>query len=296
MAISRGLGLIFALLLTSGVLFAHTGPFGPAGQDDISEQSFIRQAITGINAYQLELKQKMTALVKDLKDHKTPGTLMLLLFISFIYGVVHSIGPGHGKGIILSYLIAFKGSLKKGIAIGALAAFFHGLSAIILVLAIYYLSLGRVVGTFDLVSSRLMILSSVGIIIIGGLIFTRGIYGIYLDMRSAEPDQGLCSRGSVLAMILCLGIVPCPGAMIILLFFLAMGLLNIGIWMALCMSAGMALSVSMIGLAGLVFKNSLVRLSKRFSSRFLIVQRSLEITGAMLIVIIGSVLLHAYLH
>ena len=60
------------------------------------------------------------------------GAAMLAL-LSFIYGVVHAVGPGHGKTIISSYVVANEETVRRGVIISFIAAALQALSAIALV-------------------------------------------------------------------------------------------------------------------------------------------------------------------
>ena len=53
--------------------------------------------------------------------------------VSFIYGVVHAVGPGHGKTIISSYVVANEETVRRGVIISFIAAALQALSAIALV-------------------------------------------------------------------------------------------------------------------------------------------------------------------
>lgn len=56
-----------------------------------------------------------------------------LLGISFAYGVFHAAGPGHGKAVVASYMLANERSLRRGIVISLMAAVLQGLVAVLIV-------------------------------------------------------------------------------------------------------------------------------------------------------------------
>lgn len=58
---------------------------------------------------------------------------LMLIALSFVYGVFHAVGPGHGKAVIVTYLGSHKESLSRGALISFLAALFQAIVAIILV-------------------------------------------------------------------------------------------------------------------------------------------------------------------
>jgi len=284
-----GLLMIFFFLMFASLVWATP----PAAAQIHEDQSIFQRGIDTINACQQSLKQKMTVIAKDLRENRRPKTLCMLMILSFLYGAVHAIGPGHGKSIILSYLMSYRGSTLKGIMTGALAAFCHGLSAIILVLAIYYLSIKRLTTTFDMVSSRLMTISYMLIIALGIMLFSMRVYELIKTRGSygSSKDKGI---GSPFVMILSLGLVPCPGAMILLLFFLSIKLLHIGIWMAVCMSAGMALSIALVALLGLGTKNALFNVPHRQGTIQRALLSLLEIGAPVIIIMIGTFLLYTH--
>src|SRR6185437_11976218 len=56
-----------------------------------------------------------------------------LLGISFLYGVFHAAGPGHGKAVISSYMVANDETWRRGIALSFASAVLQALTAIIIV-------------------------------------------------------------------------------------------------------------------------------------------------------------------
>ncbi|MEM7191393.1 MAG: nickel/cobalt transporter [Pseudomonadota bacterium] len=82
---------------------------------------------------QKNLLQPLAAAIKKLKSGNAWGAGLLLAGFSFLYGIVHAAGPGHGKAIISSYVLANKETVRRGIMISFLAAAVQGLMAVALV-------------------------------------------------------------------------------------------------------------------------------------------------------------------
>ena len=65
---------------------------------------------------------------------KTDYTAVAGLFgISFLYGVFHAAGPGHGKAVISSYLFANNETWRRGVVLSCASAMLQALVAILLV-------------------------------------------------------------------------------------------------------------------------------------------------------------------
>ena len=80
-------------------------------------------------------------LAEGLKAIKEGGLVALygMISLSFIYGVFHAAGPGHGKAVIGTYLLSNDSALKRGIALAFLAALMQGITALSLVLGAVHL-------------------------------------------------------------------------------------------------------------------------------------------------------------
>ena len=70
----------------------------------------------------------------DIQKGEDKFALILLLMVSFIYGVIHSIGPGHGKALAFSYFSSQKSSYFEAFIISLATAFVHIIGALIIVL------------------------------------------------------------------------------------------------------------------------------------------------------------------
>lgn len=88
-----------------------------------------------INREQQGFYHTLTAALKGMREN--PWQLWSLIGLSFGYGVFHAAGPGHGKAVISSYMIANETELKRGVVLSFLSSFLQGIVAILLVGAAY---------------------------------------------------------------------------------------------------------------------------------------------------------------
>ena len=71
--------------------------------------------------------------VKGLKTEHPMGGALTLAALSFAYGILHAVGPGHGKTIISSYVVANEETVRRGVIISFIAAGLQALTAVALV-------------------------------------------------------------------------------------------------------------------------------------------------------------------
>ncbi|UUP16845.1 nickel/cobalt transporter [Nitratireductor thuwali] len=116
--------------------FAPTGPLAGLLQwINVQQQSFYR-ALTGA-----------------LKGMREDGSgLWMLIGLSFAYGVFHAAGPGHGKAVISSYMVANEVALRRGIVLSFAAAALQALSAIVLMSTVFLALRGTAISMTDAAS------------------------------------------------------------------------------------------------------------------------------------------------
>ncbi len=76
--------------------------------------------------WQRDVNQQLSALLNAVATHpeRAGGSLLLL---SFMYGVLHALGPGHGKVVIATWLATHPSKLKSSIVLTLAAALLQGL-------------------------------------------------------------------------------------------------------------------------------------------------------------------------
>ncbi|HJQ60030.1 MAG TPA: hypothetical protein VJ890_24200 [Vineibacter sp.] len=119
--------------------------------------------------WQARLNREVTRQLRELGDQGSSAALWALVTTGFLYGVVHTLGPGHGKAVVVAYFL--DGTRKRGWIDGVLAgvwiAVTHTVAA--LVLAGVLAALGRVRPMSALGQVRLVELVSYGLIVAIGL-------------------------------------------------------------------------------------------------------------------------------
>lgn len=242
-----------------------------------------------------------------------------LFWLSFLYGVFHAAGPGHGKAVISAYLLADGSTIPRGIALSAAAAIAQAFTAIALV-GIAAIALGataRAMGE----TVRLLELGAYSFIIAFGLLLTwrkgRALKEALVARRAANPghdhphdhghdhyDHGHChshgpapadlaGRGWLkrgLGAVAAVGIRPCSGAILVLVFTLSQGIFLVGVASTFAMAAGTAITVAAIAIMAVVAKGLAARFASGSNGYGMLAVRGLELAGAILVIAVGVLL------
>jgi ABC-type nickel/cobalt efflux system permease component RcnA len=123
--------LAAALLALGGLDAAHAAGNGPFGVG-LPEAAVPTSGIFGwLAARQAEFYKVLTSAIRLLRTD--PTALWTLTAMSFVYGVAHAAGPGHGKAVISAYVIANGETLRRGILLAFVSAIAQGIVAIVLI-------------------------------------------------------------------------------------------------------------------------------------------------------------------
>ena len=120
------------LLAACGVAAAQSSlGIGVAEQPMQPETGLFAGFFNWVASEQREFYRAMTVALKEMRANPAAG--LTLAGLSFLYGVLHAAGPGHGKVVISSYLLANRSTLRRGIALSFAASFVQALSALVVV-------------------------------------------------------------------------------------------------------------------------------------------------------------------
>ncbi len=130
--------LVAGLLLTalSATLAMAQSPLGiGSAEPSIQTTGVFGGFFAWVNMEQQSFYRLLTGALKGMREN--PWQLWSLIGLSFAYGVFHAAGPGHGKAVISSYMIANETELKRGVLLSFLSSILQGVVAILLIGAVY---------------------------------------------------------------------------------------------------------------------------------------------------------------
>lgn len=104
-----------------------------------------------INTQQQEFYRALTGALRAMRADASAA--WLLVGLSFAYGVFHAAGPGHGKAVISSYMLANEVALRRGVVLSLVSAMLQAVTAILVVGAVFLFLRGTGIRQTDAVWS-----------------------------------------------------------------------------------------------------------------------------------------------
>jgi nickel/cobalt transporter (NicO) family protein len=264
---------------------------GPAGGlAGEAQPPWLRGALARVNAAQRQLNQGLSRELRRLRGGEVTGAALGVAWIAFFYGVLHAIGPGHGKLVVSSLFLARDVRLRTALGISWLVSVLQTVSSITIVTVVAF-ALGR--GGFNaLHDSRRVELICYGLItLIGVSMLIEALREGWVHRRHAESGSSRQGEGVAWGgLVLATGLTPCASAIIILLFALGQGLYLVGVAASLVMAVGMGLTVSMVGLAAVAVRRGTLRAAAPTSATAYWAKTLLGVAGAAAIAGLGLVL------
>lgn len=144
---------------------------------------------TGFTAWvlseQIRFEKMLSGAVRAIKSDAS--AFWTLLGISFAYGVFHAAGPGHGKAVVASYMLANERSLKRGVVISLMAAILQGVVAVLIV-GVLAAALNATSSSMRQAANLVELASYAGIALLGLWLIWRKGRGLIaaLGLRSAH--------------------------------------------------------------------------------------------------------------
>lgn len=241
---------------------------------------------------QKKLRDKLTAYLKAMKegDDKVIGWFFL---ICFIYGLVHALGPGHGKSVVAGYFLARRGKWWHGVSLGFSITMIHTMSAVILLFVLFLLARAMVFSTFEL--SRLaiekgsyLLVVLTGLILIGASIFNR------IKIKQEESSNSIietqASWKELLAVSFITGIVPCPAVALVVFFCLLQGLYGMALLGALAIGFGMAFTNILFGVGTIFLRQGIDHGAHKIGFLTQNVNMIVSLCGGILVSVTGLLL------
>jgi len=272
------------------------------------ETPFTEDPVRWMRDKQQNFYRKLSGAIRGIASGSPFQAGWTLVFLSFLYGVFHAAGPGHGKAVISGWLLATKSDLRRGIIISAMSAFLQALTAIAIVSGLLFFvssaaAMARDVAGF-LESASYLMIGGLGLYLIWSTlspvlarsqaiaaapagVTTRVHEGPHFEIVSPLPARELAadhvhgpdcgcghahlpeatevrgdwSWGRAFTLALAIGLRPCTGALLVLIFSWGMGLYWAGIVSTLAMGLGVFITISVIASLAVFAKSAAVRYS-----------------------------------
>ncbi len=317
-----------------------------------------RRPLGGVFAWVLDkqqgLQRMLATSVKGLKTDNPMAGALTLAGLSFLYGILHAVGPGHGKTIISSYVVANEETMRRGVIISFIAAALQALTAVALV-ALLLFGLNATGLQVNAWSNQLESLSYAMIALVGLYLLITQLYRLWRNWRSGpvahaagaqaahghgehrqhdhghhdrdhahhhdhndHHDHGHHGHGhapgeacdhivdarqlagpfswrKVMAVVFSVGIRPCTGAILVLVFAVTQGLFWAGVAATFAMAFGTAITVAVLATLALGSRELALKLGGASSRWTNAVWTTCSIGGAFIIFMFGALLFGASL-
>lgn len=291
-------------------------PFAVGGNEGAGAASGLAGLILAWQSkFHLELQNAVRSLKSD------GSAFWALAAASFAYGVFHAAGPGHGKAVLASYMIANESALRRGLTLAGLAALLQGAMAIAIV-GVAALAFNATAKHMSDAAAIIETASYGAIAALGArLVWTKGralletlrqkatardaFYCEAIDDPAHLHGPGCGHVGAMdpatlgrdfawtdaLATVVAAGLRPCSGAILVLVFSLSQGVFLAGVSAALLMAAGTAITTGALAATAVFAKSAAARLARQGSRRTTKIMRGVEFVAALLVLGLGLALL-----
>jgi nickel/cobalt transporter (NicO) family protein len=328
--------------------------FGPPAAAPFQASGPLGRVFAWVLDKQQSLQRTLAMSVKSLKTDNPLGGALMLALLSFVYGVLHAVGPGHGKTIISSYVVANEETVRRGVIISFIAAGLQALSAVLLV-GVLLIALGATGLQVNAWSNQLesisyAMIALVGLYLLAGqlrsvwrrwqhapvtVVAARDAHGLgdhhhhhtHHDhhhhhsreghehheihgrhdhhhhspgdacdhMVDARQLAGPFSWRKVIPVVFSVGIRPCTGAILVLVFALTQGLFWAGVAATFAMALGTAITVAALATLALGSRELALKLGGTNSTWTNMVWSTCAIGGATIILLFGVLMFTASL-
>jgi ABC-type nickel/cobalt efflux system permease component RcnA len=181
-----GLGLAAAVIL-AGHAHAQSSLGIGAAEPQIVPAGPFAGFLQWVNGEQQRFYHALTDAMRGMRENG--NAFWILGGVSFAYGVFHAAGPGHGKAVISSYMVANEVELRRGILLSFLSALLQGATAIVLMSAIFLFLRGTAI-TMTNATWALEILSYLLVTLFGAWLLFRKIGALVAARRPALAVAG----------------------------------------------------------------------------------------------------------
>ncbi len=246
-----------------------------------------QRTLTWTASLQKELRSIMASFARDIRENPMGRAFWLFLLAGFAYGVVHALGPGHGKSFVCSYFLSRHGSILQGLALGTGSMLTHVGSAGLLVIVLNLVLERAGMADFDSQGALLQRISYGLLMALGALLTVKTILDLFMGRAHEHAHCRADTRGMT-AVSLGAGLIPCPGSALILIFAITLGIFWAGLAALFFVALGMALTTSLFAVATILFRRAVERSMNRDGKLARMAFTTLSLCGSLAIMLLGA--------
>ncbi len=287
-----------------------------------------------IQTVQRDLHRELAAAMRAVQEHGVEAGYALV-GLSFLYGVFHAAGPGHGKVVISTYLLTQESQMRRGLVLSLLASLCQGLTAIVAVTAtveVLGLTLRQSQGTAThLETLSYALVALLGLMLVASrvrqLVRWRRGNGAHAhhhhhdhphdhhthDGAANHAHGPACNHAhaptlreletplswhGLAGMVASIGVRPCSGAILVLLVAYSVDLRIAGMTAVMAMSLGTAITVSLLAVLSVYARKGALWIASRLpdsATRLALAVDVIAVLGGGVIFIAGALMLQGAL-
>jgi nickel/cobalt exporter len=198
------------------------------------------------------------------RDHLGAWVILVSLAAALFWGAVHALSPGHGKAIITAYLVGQRGTPRHAALLGLIVTATHTVG--VFALGLVTLLLSQFVVPDDLypwlnLASGLLVVGIGASVLRARWRHRQAHRGGHEHHHHHDHDHTDLRPRSLLAVGISGGLIPCPSALVVLLAAISLHRIAFGLLLIVAFSAGLALTITGIGLVAVLAKRAFSRIS-----------------------------------
>lgn len=313
--------------MSTALAQATNGPFGPqqetaaATESQASLSGMFSRIVAAIIQEQRKFHRKLATALEHIRDNGSMAAAWTLIVTSFLYGIFHAAGPGHGKAILTTYLATHRQRMLRGIGMSAAAAVLQGAVAILLVFGLVTVA-GWAARDAQQATRWAEQFSFALVAVLGAYLLYKAASALWRTVarphgshdhvhdtaahgHAHEHDHSHCGHAhmptadqidntrdvaTMAGVILSIGVRPCSGAVLVLAVALLFGIPLAGVAAVFAMSLGTAIAVATLAIVVLSARSLVATTITTNSRGVAIAGQTVALAGGGIILVLGLTL------
>jgi nickel/cobalt exporter len=201
-------------------------------------------------------------------ERPNPWVVAGALFLAMLMGARHALTPGHGKVLVAAYLVGSRGTVSQAVTLGLVTTLTHTLAIFALAVLAARVLPGRVIPWVAVAAGLVVMAMGIGMLARRLPLLLRSSRREHVrshphgKAHNHEHGPPSVRRWQLLSVGMIGGMVPCPGALILLLSAVALHKANYGIMLVACYSLGLGVVLTLIAVITVAARGAAEKVAK----------------------------------